>query len=111
MIEINILKDFAESTGGRLRKNGKNSGEAFREDILLPKVKEAINKNIKIYIDLDGGYGHGSSFLEEAFGGMIRKLNKEEAEYIFNNIEIKSLDEPRKKEDIFKYMKDELNNK
>lgn len=111
MIKINIVDDFAESTGGRFKKNGINSGEEFRESILLPKALETIKLNERLFVDLDGGYGHGSSFLEEAFGGMIRKLKKEEAIYIINNIDIKSLDEPRKKEDVFKYMNDELKNK
>lgn len=26
---------------------------------------------------MDGGYGYGSSFLEETFGGLVRRLKKE----------------------------------
>ena len=111
MICINIFKDFAESTGGRDREKGLFSGQEFREDLLYPKAIEAINNKDKLFIDLDGGYGHSSSFLEEAFGGLIRQLSREQAEYIINNIEIKSLDEPRKKEDIKLFMMDESSKK
>jgi hypothetical protein len=51
-------------------KNGKTSGEEFREKFLIPSVESGET----VYIELDGTIGYGSSFLEEAFGGLVRKL-------------------------------------
>lgn len=66
---INVAKDFSRYPAGRYKQDGPFSGEAFREDFLLP----ALEKNENIIIDLDGTRGYGSSFLEEAFGGLVRK--------------------------------------
>ena len=64
-------------------------------------------ENEKLKIDLDGGYGYGSSFLEEAFGGLIRDLD-EDYKQALEIIQIKSNDEPSLIEDITKYIKDAI---
>jgi len=74
---INIANDFTISPGGRYRKDGDHSGEEFCDDYLLPRVKEAITEAAAVTVDLDGTIGYGSSFLDEAFGGLQRKLKKE----------------------------------
>lgn len=67
---INVAKDFTRFPSGRFKKNGDTSGEAFREKFLeLP-----IQQGEPVTIELDGTIGYGSSFLEEAFGGLVRKL-------------------------------------
>ena len=68
---IKIASDFSKFPGGRYRSDGSYSGEAFREDILLP----AISSNEVVQIILDDVKGYGSSFLEEAFGGLVRKVD------------------------------------
>jgi hypothetical protein len=68
-IQISIARDFSPSPAGRFRADGPFPGEAFREDVLLPKLQEAD----ELVIDLDGTSGYGSSFLEEAFGGLVRR--------------------------------------
>jgi STAS-like domain of unknown function (DUF4325) len=70
MKTINVAKDFTRFPSGRFRRNGSTSGEAFREDFLEPPLK----KGQEISVELDGTIGYGSSFLEEAFGGLIRSL-------------------------------------
>jgi hypothetical protein len=65
---INLKEDFTEFPGGRYREDGTFSGEEFRNDILIP----ALNANDRVVVVLDGTAGYPSSFLEEAFGGMIR---------------------------------------
>lgn len=102
MIIINIAKDFSETPGPRYKKDGSFSGEEFREVFLVPKFEEAIRKKENISIDLDGGYGYPSSFLEEAFGGLARKYSKEEVLNIFNFI---STEEPSLVEVIIKYIR------
>ena len=66
---ISIAKDFSEFPGGRFIKQGSTSGEAFRERILKPSLE----KYGKVFVNIDGVEGYGSSFLEEAFGGIVRK--------------------------------------
>jgi hypothetical protein len=67
------IVDFAPSPGGRFTADGKFSGEWFRDDILAPALKDAIAKSEPLVVVLDGTSGYGSSFLEEAFGGLIRR--------------------------------------
>lgn len=67
---INVARDFTRFPSGRFKRNGSTSGEAFREDFMEPLLKNGEN----ISIELDGTIGYGSSFLEEAFGGLIRSL-------------------------------------
>ncbi|WP_321837861.1 STAS-like domain-containing protein [Pseudomonas kulmbachensis] len=69
MILINV-KDFSEFPGPRREVVGPNSGEKFRETVLLPTINS--NPDALIVINLDGTAGYGSSFLEESFGGLIR---------------------------------------
>lgn len=69
MITINIAKDFSKYPAGRFTKDGPYSGEQFRKKFLEPNIE----KHEHIVIELDGARGYGSSFLEEAFGGLVRK--------------------------------------
>jgi len=66
---IFVAKDFSKMPCVRMRNDGKKSGEEFRDDILVPALKS----NDKVTVDLDGVLSLGSSFLEEAFGGLVRK--------------------------------------
>jgi len=66
---INIARDFSKYPAGRNRDDGPFTGEHFRENILIPTLKD----HSHITIELDGTRGYGSSFLEEAFGGLARK--------------------------------------
>ncbi len=65
---IKIAKDFSEFPGGRYPKDGDGNGTDFRENHLVP----VLNSGEKAVIDLDGAQGYPSSFLEEAFGGLVR---------------------------------------
>lgn len=71
---INVAKDFSQATGGRYRKDGNYSGEAFREDILSPIFDKDIDS--LILINFQDTYGCCDSFLEEAFGGLVRKYKR-----------------------------------
>ena len=76
MITIKVAEEFSRYPAGRLAKDGPFSGELFRTKLLAPALKEGENE--KIIIDLDGTRGYGSSFLEEAFGGLVRQGFKKE---------------------------------
>ncbi|WP_094507048.1 STAS-like domain-containing protein [Brucella thiophenivorans] len=68
MKTISIANDFTKYPGGRYRKHGNGSGEEFRNRYLVP----ALQNNEPLTIILDGTVGYSSSFLEEAFGGLVR---------------------------------------
>jgi len=70
------IKDFTSAPGGRYKKEGNFSGEKFREDYLEPLFSNGQNEPINIF--LDGTEGYPSSFLEEAFGGLARKIGDKE---------------------------------
>lgn len=63
---ISIARDFTDTPGGRSK--GDFTGVMFREQLLMPALKE----HDKVVVDLSGVVGFGSSFLEESFGGLIR---------------------------------------
>ena len=66
---IVIARDFSRSPAGRNVDDGPYSGQAFREQHLLP----ALQSEDEVDVDLRGALGFGSSFLEEAFGGLVRE--------------------------------------
>ena len=68
MKTISIAKDFSVYPGGRTPDDGPNNGEKFRNLFLAP----IFETNEKVKIDFDDVRGYGSSFLEEAFGGLVR---------------------------------------
>ena len=77
MVQIAIAVDFTRFPGGRYRELGKFSGQEFREDRLIPLLET--EENVRVL--LDGTEGYGSSFLEEAFGGLVRSgFTREELE-------------------------------
>ena len=67
---IDIGRDFAMELGPRLRRDGKHSGQEFREDLLEPAIRD----NDLVVVGLDSIGGYSASFLEEAFGGLVRRL-------------------------------------
>ncbi len=72
-MKIKIATDFSRIPGARYPEEGDFSGQEFRKEILLPLLKKAMQEKVKLTIDLDGTAGLGTSFLEEAFGGLIRE--------------------------------------
>jgi hypothetical protein len=87
-ITLNLVNEYPQFRypGHRYKTQSLNSGEEFRDEILLPFIKK--HENEKIIINLEGAIGFPPSFLEEAFGGCIRKgINK------INDIEVVGVDE------------------
>ncbi|NOT84917.1 MAG: STAS-like domain-containing protein [Methylococcaceae bacterium] len=66
---IFIAKDYSETPAGRYLSDGSYSGARFREEFLYPALQEYD----QVEVNLDETLGYGSSFLEEAFGGLIRE--------------------------------------
>ena len=65
---VDMGKDFSRYPAGRTDKDGKFNGTAFRDIHLLPYIR----KGNRVVVMLDSGFAYGSSFLEEAFGGLVR---------------------------------------
>lgn len=65
-MEIDVARSFTSYPVGRTRSDGRYSGEAFRDDHLVPALKAGA-----VTVVMDGAKGYGSSFLEEAFGGLV----------------------------------------
>jgi hypothetical protein len=71
MSKILISKQFSKTPFGRYVSDGPNSAERFRRECLVPAFKASSGP---IEVDFNGiSLAIGSSFLEEAFGGLIRK--------------------------------------
>lgn len=65
---INIARDFSDVPAGRFPEDGEFNGQRFRREFLVP----ALRQGSRVEVVFDDTEGFGSSFLEEAFGGLIR---------------------------------------
>jgi len=70
---LNIVKDFSPRPYGRYPSDGDYCGEIFRKTLLAPMLKSALQNNETLIVNLDGYNRYGRSFLDEAFGGLIRE--------------------------------------
>ena len=68
IVTINVARSFSRFPAGRVKQDGPFSGAVFRDDRLVP----ALRRQAEVVVELDGVEGYGSSFLEEAFGGLVR---------------------------------------
>ena len=82
-VSISIAKDFSEFPGGRLPADGPFNGTVFREEFLVPHLREGMY----VVVSFDGVAGFGSSFLEEAFGGLVR-INHFDKEWLDRHLEL-----------------------
>ena len=96
---IDIGKDFSKRLGGRLKKDSEFSGEEFLENMLEP----AFLKYEKVIIHLDSLTGWSAGFIEEAFGGLVRKYGHEK---VLAKLEFVSIKRPYLIERIREYMWD-----
>lgn len=71
-MKISIATEFSGAPVRRHREDGKFTGEEFREDWLAPNLENATPGD-PLVIDLNGAAGYSASFLDEAFGGLVRK--------------------------------------
>ena len=66
------LCEWTDMPGARYRTDGPFSGEAFREDVLVPGFKRYTITGQPVTVDLDNTQGIARSWIEEAFGGLVR---------------------------------------
>lgn len=99
MTTIAIASEFSQYPAGRYRVDGAFSGEVFREDLLEPRLREYD----VVEVDLDGSMGYGSSFLEEAFGGLVR-LKKFTKEALHKKLKFRYKEDPFVIDEIWQYI-------
>jgi hypothetical protein len=104
-MKIRIATDFSRIPGARFQEEGDFSGQQFRQEILLPKLKKAIKNKEKLEINLDGTAGLGTSFLEESFGGLIR-VDKLKYRMVIDTLVFISNDDPEYIDEIKNYLRE-----
>ena len=72
MFKLSLLKDFSKTPGPRSKTEGDFSGEEFR-DLLISRMKESIQEDETLVLDLDGTAGINHPFIEGAFKGLVTK--------------------------------------
>lgn len=99
---IDIPRDFSKTPGPRYREQGHGSGQAFREEHLVPTFEAARTAGERLTVRLDGvKYGYPTSFLEEAFGGLARIVG---IEVVQQTLIFESEAEPMLEEEIRHYI-------
>lgn len=86
---FSVARDFSPFPGPRRSVQGPCSGEALRK-LLARRLRAQPGQMI---INLDGTHGYGSSFLDEAFGGLVRSEHFEKSE-ILNRLQFVSKLDP-----------------
>lgn len=97
-IVINIARDFGRYPAGRYLTDGPYSGQAFREKLLVPALSRSQGA---VLVELDGARGLASSFLEEAFGGLVREGF--DSSTLLDRLQLQSID-PTLIEEIKEYI-------
>ena len=74
-VVVRIADEYTTLPGPRYREQGAHSGEQLRDDLLQPRLKEAMRGRRTLIVDLRGTTcGYPIGFLEEAFGGLARNV-------------------------------------
>ena len=97
--KIKIAKEFSKEPFGRYPEDGKSNGTKFREDFLI----KSLEKYEVIEINFDDAEGYGSSFLDEAFGGLVRH-HKFKAKELKNRLILISTDDPSIVDEVWGYI-------
>jgi hypothetical protein len=87
MTQIHVAKQFSRRPVGRRMNDGNSTGEEFRLKFLVP----ALEDTSPIVVILDGVAGYPSSFLEEAFGGLVR-VNGYSSAYLRERLRLENTD-------------------
>ena len=98
--EIDLASEFSPTPLGRHRRQGRFSGEAFREDHL----RDALLRHELVVVDLDGASGLSTGFLDEAFAGLVRDHTLTEAEF-WRRIRLIATKDPYLVEEVRRFVK------
>jgi len=100
---LKLAEKFSRTPGPRYASEGNHSGEDFRKNVLYPAYEAAVTEGNVLVVVLDGTCGYGTSFLEEAFGGLIRE-NGIPLASLNQNLRIVSEEEPDLLKEVAEYM-------
>lgn len=100
---IRIVDEFTPYPGGRFPVGKNDSGQELREGLLWPELEKAIKGGYRLIINLDGGAGFGSSFLDEAFGGLVR-IHRVSRKTLSEKLRFISDEDPYCVEEIWEYI-------
>lgn len=98
---IDLGRDFARLPFGRFPDDGPNNATRFRDEFVIP----ALEKGGTVTVVLDNAKGIGSSFLEETFGELAKRLGFSVDDF-FRRIVIVSEDHPDLIESVREYVTD-----
>jgi hypothetical protein len=101
-LTIDIANAFSKAPAGRYVSDGPTSGEVFRTNLLVPALLCAS----VVRVVLDGTEGYGSSFLDEAFAGLLREHSITGDEF-YSRVELVSDEDPSLVEEVLGYVADE----
>ena len=87
METLTIATDYSEFPGGRYSEDGEGNATDFRENHLVPLLE----KNEPFLVDLNGVVAYPVSFLDEAFGALVR-TKRYSAEQLLNQIKFRATD-------------------
>lgn len=104
-INIHIASEWSKSPTGRYETDGKSNATSFKKKFIY----EPLSRGKRFVIDLDGTHGYGSSFLDEAFAGLVRDKHVRKEEF-FNIFAFKSEEDPSFIDEIAMYV-DEVDQK
>lgn len=105
-VELKVI-NFVQYPGARYRVHGPDSGEYFRDDVLMSWIG---THGCGIIINFNGAPGYPSIFLEEVFGGAVREGIPPKT--LFRIIDGSIFDDCLDvKEEILRYIKDADDNR
>ena len=101
-MNLRVMSKLRSLPGPRFKSQGEGSGEEFRENHLVPAFEEALRNGESLYVNMDGANcGYPTSFLEEAFGGLVRRFEKDKVKKV---LVIECVTEPLLVQEIEYYM-------
>lgn len=103
-MKILKMRDHMKYPGPRYKCLGPFSGEAFRDDVIWP----LFSVDPDLVVDLSDVSGFGSSFLHEAFFGLIEKYSLERKDVAFLMENIVCREDSTIVEEVREYMNDAL---
>lgn len=80
---IDVARDFSKKPYGRYPKDGDSNGTRFRKEFLVPALNDG-----SVVVDMSGTNRYGSSFLDEAFAGLVREEGFTK-DFLKQNLEVK----------------------
>jgi hypothetical protein len=100
----NLIKvtEFTKTPGARYMSEGPNSGEEWLKVHLDPAFVRARSGGARLMVDLDGVVGFATSFLEEAFGGLVRLHGVAAVEAV---LEVKCTEDPYIVDEIYDFIR------